>query len=45
MSVGRLSSEKAHADLLLAFFLLHRDEPKLAPRLILVGDGIELAQS
>jgi glycosyltransferase involved in cell wall biosynthesis len=41
LSVGRLSSEKGHADLLAAVRLLLRDHPQLAIRLILVGDGIE----
>ncbi len=41
LSVGRLSTEKGHADLLAAVRLLLRDHPGLAIRLILVGDGIE----
>jgi len=41
LSVGRLSSEKGHADLLAAMRLLLRDHPQLAIKLILVGDGIE----
>ena len=41
LSVGRLSTEKGHADLLSALRLLLRDHPQLAIRLILVGDGIE----
>ena len=41
LSVGRLSSEKGHADLLAAMRLLLRDQPQLAIKLILVGDGIE----
>jgi glycosyltransferase involved in cell wall biosynthesis len=41
LSVGRLSSEKGHADLLAALRLLLRDRPQLAIKLILVGDGIE----
>lgn len=41
LSVGRLSPEKGHADLLAAVRLLLRDHPRLAIRLILVGDGIE----
>jgi len=41
--VGRLSTEKGHADLLAALRLLLRDHPQLAIRLILVGDGIERA--
>ncbi len=43
LSVGRLSTEKGHADLLAAVRLLLRDHPQLAIRLILVGDGIERA--
>ena len=41
LSVGRLSPEKGHADLLAAVRLLLRDHHELAIRLILVGDGIE----
>ena len=41
LSVGRLSTEKGHADLLAALRLLLRNRPQLAIRLILVGDGIE----
>lgn len=41
LSVGRLSTEKGHADLLAAVRLLLRDRPQLTIRLILVGDGIE----
>lgn len=41
LSVGRLSHEKGHADLLAALRLLRRDDPELELRLILVGDGIE----
>lgn len=41
LSVGRLSTEKGHADLLAALRLLRRDHPQLTIRLILVGDGIE----
>ncbi|MDP9112102.1 MAG: glycosyltransferase [Acidobacteriota bacterium] len=41
LTVGRLSSEKGHADLLAAVRLLLRDNPGLSIRLILVGDGIE----
>jgi glycosyltransferase involved in cell wall biosynthesis len=41
LTVGRLSSEKGHADLLTALRLLLRDHPKLSIKLILVGDGIE----
>jgi glycosyltransferase involved in cell wall biosynthesis len=43
LSVGRLSTEKGHADLLAAVRLLLHDHPQLAIRLILVGDGIERA--
>jgi len=43
LSVGRLSTEKGHADLLAAVRLLLRDHPHLLIRLILVGDGIERA--
>jgi glycosyltransferase involved in cell wall biosynthesis len=41
LSVGRLSTEKGHADLLAAVRLMLRDHPRLAVKLILVGDGIE----
>jgi len=41
LSVGRLSPEKGHADLLAALRLVLRDRPQLAIKLILVGDGIE----
>jgi glycosyltransferase involved in cell wall biosynthesis len=41
LSVGRLSTEKGHVDLLAAVRLLLRDNPRLTIRLILVGDGIE----
>jgi glycosyltransferase involved in cell wall biosynthesis len=41
LSVGRLSTEKGHGDLLAAVRLLLRDRPQLTIRLILVGDGIE----
>jgi len=41
LSVGRLSTEKGHADLLAAVRLLLSDRPQLTIKLILVGDGIE----
>jgi glycosyltransferase involved in cell wall biosynthesis len=41
LSVGRLSPEKGHSDLLAALRLLRRDRPQFAIKLILVGDGIE----
>ena len=41
LSVGRLSTEKGHADLLAAVRLLLRNRPQLAIKLILVGDGVE----
>ena len=41
LSIGRLSTEKGHADLLATVPLLLRDHPQLTIRLILVGDGIE----
>ncbi|MDP8989824.1 MAG: glycosyltransferase family 4 protein, partial [Acidobacteriota bacterium] len=41
LTIGRLSPEKGHADLLAAVRLLLRDHPRLAIKLILVGDGIE----
>jgi len=41
LSVGRLSTEKGHADLLAAIRILLRDHPKLTIKLILVGEGIE----
>lgn len=41
LSIGRFSTEKAHADLLSAFLLLKQESPGLDVRLVLVGDGIE----
>ncbi len=41
LSVGRLSHEKGHADLIDAISLLARRRPDLSFRLILVGDGPE----
>ena len=41
LSVGRLSAEKGHADLLAAVRLLRRDHPQFAVKLVLVGDGVE----
>jgi glycosyltransferase involved in cell wall biosynthesis len=43
LSVGRLSKEKAHADLIQAFKLLRATNPNLNYRLLLVGDGPERA--
>ena len=41
LTVGRLSTEKGHADLLAAVRLLLQDHPQPTIRLIIVGDGIE----
>jgi glycosyltransferase involved in cell wall biosynthesis len=41
LAVGRLSSEKGHADLVKAAARLRRVRPELAFRLVLVGDGPE----
>lgn len=43
LSIGRLSHEKGHADLIDALDLLARDRPDLPLCLLLVGDGIERA--
>lgn len=39
--IGRLSREKAQADLLQAFGLLHRESPELKAKLLIIGDGPE----
>jgi glycosyltransferase involved in cell wall biosynthesis len=41
LAVGRLSSEKAHADLLSAFRHLRDAHPEINARLLIVGDGPE----
>lgn len=41
LAVGRLSQEKAHADLLRALVLLSKARPELKWRLVLVGEGPE----
>jgi len=41
LSIGRLSSEKAHLDLVLAFNLLREINPNFRSKLIIVGDGPE----
>jgi glycosyltransferase involved in cell wall biosynthesis len=41
LTVGRLSKEKAHIDLLAAFKLLRESNPELRARLIILGDGPE----
>jgi glycosyltransferase involved in cell wall biosynthesis len=41
LSVGRLSSEKAHIDLLEAFKHLSELNPEINSRLVIVGDGVE----
>jgi glycosyltransferase involved in cell wall biosynthesis len=41
LSVGRLSHEKAHADLVSAIDYLRRILPKIKARLLIVGDGPE----
>jgi glycosyltransferase involved in cell wall biosynthesis len=43
LSVGRLSKEKGHAELVRAVARIHRTEPALPIRLLLVGDGPEAA--
>jgi len=43
LSVGRLSREKAHLDLIQAFQLLRETNPEVPLKLILVGDGLERA--
>ncbi|HMG74676.1 MAG TPA: glycosyltransferase [Pyrinomonadaceae bacterium] len=44
LSVGRLSREKAHIDLLEAFTLLRETKPDISLKLIIVGDGPERAR-
>lgn len=44
LSVGRLSKEKAHIDLLAAFKRLLETNPELGSKLIIVGDGPERAR-
>lgn len=41
LAIGRLSSEKAHIDLLDAFQLLQSNNPELNAKLVIVGDGPE----
>jgi glycosyltransferase involved in cell wall biosynthesis len=41
LSIGRLSAEKAHADLIAALRILMQEGPNTDIRLVLVGDGIE----
>ncbi len=41
LCVGRLSREKAHADLIRAAAILHKESPEIDFRLILVGEGPE----
>lgn len=41
LSIGRLSKEKAHADLIRAFALLRENNPEIDVRLVIVGDGPE----
>lgn len=43
LSVGRLSREKAHIDLLAAFKRLRETKPEISCQLIIVGDGPERA--
>jgi glycosyltransferase involved in cell wall biosynthesis len=43
LSVGRLSREKAHLDLLSAFKHRHETNPEISCKLIIVGDGPERA--
>jgi glycosyltransferase involved in cell wall biosynthesis len=44
LAVGRLSAEKAHADLLSAFRLLPEAAPGVKAKLLIVGDGPERAR-
>jgi glycosyltransferase involved in cell wall biosynthesis len=44
LSVGRLSREKAHIDLLEAFKRLSESNPEISSKLIIVGDGPERAR-
>jgi glycosyltransferase involved in cell wall biosynthesis len=44
LSVGRLSKEKAHADLIDAFKLVCAQHPELKCKLVIVGDGPERAR-
>jgi glycosyltransferase involved in cell wall biosynthesis len=44
LTVGRLSREKAHLDLLAAYKLLHDMNPAILSKLIIVGDGPERAR-
>lgn len=41
LAVGRLSKEKAHADLIAAFARLRKSNPEIKTKLIIVGDGPE----
>jgi glycosyltransferase involved in cell wall biosynthesis len=41
LAIGRLSSEKAHIDLLQAFSHLRQTHPELETQLVIVGDGPE----
>ena len=41
LSVGRMSKEKAHADLVIAFKQLCKTNPDLRCKLVIVGDGTE----
>jgi glycosyltransferase involved in cell wall biosynthesis len=44
LSVGRLSREKAHLDLIGAFQRLRETKPDLSVKLVIVGDGLERAR-
>jgi glycosyltransferase involved in cell wall biosynthesis len=44
LSVGRLSQEKGHVDLVTALAALHRISPSLPFKLVIVGDGPEREQ-
>ena len=44
LSVGRLSKEKAHADLIAAFQYFCQNETSLTCKLVIVGDGPERAR-
>jgi glycosyltransferase involved in cell wall biosynthesis len=44
LSIGRLSREKAHVDLISAFKLLRETHPEIKGKLMIVGDGPERAR-
>jgi glycosyltransferase involved in cell wall biosynthesis len=44
LSIGRLSREKAHVDLISAFKLLRETHPEIKSKLVIVGEGPERAK-